>query len=55
MHADEFFRPVGGGGEAVDYSAGDTPEKVAGIILAAIEEGGAQYFANEYLRQMAGA
>ena len=46
---------LGGGAEEVDYSAGDTPEKVAGLILAAIDEGGAQYFANEYLRKLAGA
>jgi hypothetical protein len=44
-----------GGGPATDYSKGDTPEFVAEIIVKAIEEGGAQYFANERLRQLAGA
>jgi short-subunit dehydrogenase len=43
-----------GGGPAANYAAGDTPEFVAGLILQAIEEGKAQYFANERLRQMAG-
>lgn len=44
-----------GGGPASNYSAGDTPEFVADIILQAIEEGQAQYFANDRLKQMAGA
>lgn len=44
-----------GGGPDADYSAGDPPELVAGLIVRAIEEGGAQYFANEYLRSLAGA
>lgn len=44
-----------GGGPASNYAAGDTPEFVAGIIVQAIEEGGAQYFANDRLRAMAGA
>lgn len=44
-----------GGGPASDYAAGDTPEFVAGLILQAIEEGQAQYFANDRLRKMAGA
>jgi len=43
-----------GGGPASNYSSGDTPEFVAGIILQAIEEGQAQYFANDRLKQMAG-
>jgi len=46
---------LGAGGDTVDYSAGDSPEKVAGIILTAIDDGGAQYFANDYLRTLAGA
>ena len=46
---------MGGGGPARDYAAGDPPEFVAGLILRAIEEGGAQYFANDRLKQMAGA
>ena len=44
-----------GGGPAANYAEGDTPEFVAEIILRAIEEGQAQYFANDRLRQMAGA
>lgn len=44
-----------GGGPARDYAAGDKPEFVAGLVLQAIEEGQAQYFANDRLRQMAGA
>lgn len=44
-----------GGGPVANYAAGDTPEFVAGLIVQAIEEGKAQYFANERLRQMAGA
>ena len=43
------------GGPAANYATGDTPEFVANIILKAIEEGQAQYFANDRLRQMAGA
>ena len=41
-------------GPSADYAAGDTPEFVAGLILQAIEEGQAQYFANDRLRKMAG-
>lgn len=43
-----------GGGPSSNYAAGDTAEFVAGLVLQAIEEGGAQYFANERLRKMAG-
>lgn len=43
-----------GGGPAANYAAGDKPEFVAGLVLQAIEEGKAQYFANERLRKMAG-
>ncbi len=43
-----------GTGPAADYAAGDTPEFVADIILKAIIEGEAQYFANDRIRQMAG-
>jgi short-subunit dehydrogenase len=43
-----------GGGPASSYASGDTPEFVANIILQAIEEGHAQYFANDRLKQMAG-
>lgn len=43
-----------GGGPSSNYAEGDTPEFVADIILKAIVEGEAQYFANDRLRQMAG-
>lgn len=43
-----------GGGPASSYADGDKPEFVAGLILEAIEEGQAQYFANDHLRKMAG-
>jgi hypothetical protein len=44
-----------GGGPSSNYGAGDTPEFVADIIVKAIEKGEAQYFANDRLRQLAGA
>jgi short-subunit dehydrogenase len=44
-----------GGGPSANYAEGDTPEFVAEIVMRAIEEGGAQYFANDRLRQLAGA
>jgi short-subunit dehydrogenase len=44
-----------GGGPSANYAEGDKPEFVAGLILQAIEEGQAQYFANDRLRKMAGA
>jgi short-subunit dehydrogenase len=43
------------GGPSADYAGGDKPELVAGLVLQAIEEGQAQYFANDRLRKMAGA
>jgi short-subunit dehydrogenase len=43
-----------GGGPAANYADGDKPEFVASLILQAIEEGQAQYFANDRLRKMAG-
>jgi short-subunit dehydrogenase len=43
-----------GGGPASNYAEGDKPEFVAGLVLQAIEEGQAQYFANDRLRKMAG-
>jgi short-subunit dehydrogenase len=46
-------RPVRGG-PAASYADGDKPEFVAALILQAIEEGQAQYFANDRLRKMAG-
>lgn len=42
------------GGPAASYADGDKPEFVAGLVLQAIEEGQAQYFANDRLRRMAG-
>jgi len=42
------------GGPASNYAEGDTPEFVAGLILQAIEEGKAQYFANERIQKLAG-
>jgi short-subunit dehydrogenase len=42
------------GGPSVAYADGDKPEFVAGIVVQAIEEGQAQYFANDRLRKMAG-
>lgn len=44
-----------GGGPTANYAAGDKPESVAGLIIRAIEEGGAQYFASDRLRKLAGA
>jgi len=44
-----------GGGPSSNYGGGDTPEFVADIIVKALEEGEAQYFANDRLRQLAGA
>jgi short-subunit dehydrogenase len=43
------------GGPSANYAEGDTPEFVAEIVVKAIEEGKAQYFANDRLRQLAGA
>ena len=43
-----------GGGRAANYADGDTPEFVASLVVQAIEEGQAQYFANDRLREMAG-
>jgi len=43
-----------GGGLGSNYAEGDTPEFVADLILKAITEGEAQYFANDRLRQLAG-
>jgi short-subunit dehydrogenase len=45
---------VAGGGPPATYADGDKPEFVAGLVVKAIEEGQAQYFANDRLRQMAG-
>jgi short-subunit dehydrogenase len=43
------------GAPTTNYAAGDKPEFVANIIMKAIEEGQAQYFANDGLRRLAGA
>jgi short-subunit dehydrogenase len=43
------------GAPSTNYADGDTPEFVAEIVVKAIEDGGAQYFANDRLRQLAGA
>lgn len=42
-------------GPSANYAEGDKPEFVASLILQAIEEGQAQYFANDRIRQLAGA
>lgn len=42
-----------GGGPASTYADGDSPEFVAELIVKAIEEGEAQYFANDRLKEMA--
>ncbi len=44
-----------GGGPSANYAEGDKPEFVAALILQAIQEGEAQYFANDRLRKMASA
>jgi short-subunit dehydrogenase len=41
-------------GPSSNYADGDKPEFVAGLVRQAIEEGQAQYFANDRLRNMAG-
>jgi NAD(P)-dependent dehydrogenase (short-subunit alcohol dehydrogenase family) len=43
-----------GGGPSAHYAEGDKPEFVAGLVPRAVEEGQAQYFANDNLRKMAG-
>jgi short-subunit dehydrogenase len=45
----------GGSGPSTNYAEGDRPEFVASLVVQAIEEGQAQYFANDRLRKMAGA
>jgi short-subunit dehydrogenase len=42
------------GGPSANYAAGDPPELIAGLVLQAVAEGQAQYFANDRLRRMAG-
>src|SRR5580700_4658287 len=41
------------GGPSANYADGDKPEFVASLVLQAIEEGQAQYFANDRLQKMA--
>lgn len=41
-------------GPSANYAEGDTPEFVASLVVQAVEEGQAQYFANDRLRKMAG-
>lgn len=43
-----------GGGPVANYAEGDKPEFIASLILQAVQEGQAQYFANDRLRKMAG-
>jgi short-subunit dehydrogenase len=43
------------GGPSSNYAGGDKPEFIADLVLQAVEEGKAQYFANDRLRRMAGA
>ena len=45
---------MGSGGPTGNYAAGDTAEFVADIVVKAIVEGEAQYFANDRLKQLAG-
>jgi short-subunit dehydrogenase len=42
------------GGPQSDYSAGDSPDVIADLIIKALESGEAQYFANDYIKQLAG-
>src|SRR5580693_860320 len=43
-----------GGGPSANYADGDKPEFVADLVRQAVEEGQAEYFANDRLRKMAG-
>ena len=45
---------MGSGGPQASYSSGDTPEFVGDLIINAIEEGKAQYFANDHIKDLAG-
>ncbi len=42
-----------GGGPSARYAEGNKPEFIAGLVLQAVEEGQAQYFASDRLRKMA--
>lgn len=44
----------GPGGPGTDYAKGDSPDFVADIIVRAVEEGDAEYFANDHIRKLAG-
>ena len=46
---------MGSGGPTGNYAAGDSAEFVAELIVNALIDGGAQYFANDRLKQLAGA
>lgn len=48
------FSRSSGRGPSANYADGDKPELVADLVLKAVEEGAAQYFANDRLRQLAG-
>ena len=48
------FRIINRRAPASNYADGDKPEFVANLVLQAIEEGQAQYFANDRPRKMAG-
>jgi hypothetical protein len=58
VHGDELGKNRMGnpasGGPPANYGDGDKPEFVAALVLQAVEEGQAQYFANYRLRKMAG-
>jgi len=45
---------IPGGRMGADYTKGDAPEHVAGIVVQAILEGGAEYFAHEDMRKPRG-
>jgi short subunit dehydrogenase len=57
-HGDELRqeqdRESGRGGPSSNYAEGNKPEFVASLVLQAVAEGQAQYFANDRLRKMAG-
>ena len=46
---------MGAGGPTGNYASGDPPQLVSDLILRAIEEGEAQYFAHDHIKKLAGA
>jgi hypothetical protein len=50
----EEFSNSRSGRSTANYGDGDKAEFVANLVLQAVEEGQAQYFANDRLRKMAG-